>query len=205
MPSQIARPALGFIADNSALDFLNSIATPRATEFDWISSGADLMDWLEARGLVSGDELADMRDRVEPELLDQAAAKARQLREWFRGFVLKHAGQPLEAITPDDLAPLNDILVRGSSFFQLETGSIGAPQLIRRNRWGGSDMLLVPLAEAIASLLTTIDFSEVKNCEGPTCTMVFHDVSKNRKRRWCSMAVCGNRAKAAAHRARNNT
>ncbi|MEL6323421.1 MAG: CGNR zinc finger domain-containing protein, partial [Pseudomonadota bacterium] len=36
--------------------------------------------------------------------------------------------------------------------------------------------------------------------EGPTCTLYFHDVSKNHKRRWCSMDICGNRAKAAAHR-----
>ena len=202
MSTEVARPALGFVADHPALDFLNSIAAPRGTEFDWLSNGTDLLDWLEARGLVSADELTDMRNRAEPELLEQAAARARQLREWFRGFILKHAGTPLEDIPPSDLAPLNEILMRGSSFFQLEASLGGPPQLTRRNRWGGTDMLLVPIAEAMALLITSVDFTEVKNCEGPTCTMIFTDISKNRKRRWCSMAVCGNRAKASAHRAR---
>jgi len=42
----------------------------------------------------------------------------------------------------------------------------------------------------------------VKNCEGPTCTMLFLDTTKGHARRWCTMAVCGNRAKQASHRAR---
>ena len=46
------------------------------------------------------------------------------------------------------------------------------------------------------------DFILVRNCEGLSCAMWFYDVSKGHARRWCSMAVCGNRAKAAAHRAR---
>ena len=46
------------------------------------------------------------------------------------------------------------------------------------------------------------DFSLVRKCEGEGCTLWFLDLSKAHARRWCSMAVCGNRAKAAAHRAR---
>jgi predicted RNA-binding Zn ribbon-like protein len=42
----------------------------------------------------------------------------------------------------------------------------------------------------------------VKGCEGPVCTLLFLDRTRARARRWCSMAVCGNRAKQAAHRTR---
>jgi predicted RNA-binding Zn ribbon-like protein len=46
------------------------------------------------------------------------------------------------------------------------------------------------------------DFSQVKACEGPACTLLFVDHTRSHARRWCSMAICGNRAKQAAHRSR---
>jgi predicted RNA-binding Zn ribbon-like protein len=42
----------------------------------------------------------------------------------------------------------------------------------------------------------------VKACEGTNCTLLFADHTRRRARRWCSMAICGNRAKQAAHRER---
>jgi predicted RNA-binding Zn ribbon-like protein len=54
----------------------------------------------------------------------------------------------------------------------------------------------------MADLVCDADFTMVKKCEGPTCTMLFLDTTKGHARRWCSMAVCGNRAKQASHRAR---
>jgi predicted RNA-binding Zn ribbon-like protein len=48
----------------------------------------------------------------------------------------------------------------------------------------------------------TADFSHVKACEGPACTLLFLDKTRRHTRRWCSMAVCGNRAKQSAHRTR---
>lgn len=62
--------------------------------------------------------------------------------------------------------------------------------------------MLQPIAWSIARLLTEENLGLVRNCEGPTCTLLFLDRTKSHKRRWCSMAVFGNRAKAAAHRAR---
>jgi predicted RNA-binding Zn ribbon-like protein len=62
--------------------------------------------------------------------------------------------------------------------------------------------LLLPIAEAMARLICDEDFSYVKACEGPTCTLLFADHTRGRARRWCSMALCGNRAKQAAHRHR---
>jgi predicted RNA-binding Zn ribbon-like protein len=69
-------------------------------------------------------------------------------------------------------------------------------------RWRSPDALLLPIAQAMAELLTTADFSQVKACEGPACTLLFLDRTRGHKRRWCNMAVCGNRAKQAAHRER---
>ncbi len=69
-------------------------------------------------------------------------------------------------------------------------------------RWRSPEALLLPIAGAIAQFLCEDDFQYVKACEGSTCTLLFVDRTRGRARRWCSMAICGNRAKQAAHRNR---
>jgi len=69
-------------------------------------------------------------------------------------------------------------------------------------RWTSPDQLLQPIAGAIADLVCDADFRLIRVCEGSACTLMFLDRTKAHARRWCSMAVCGNRAKAAAYRAR---
>ncbi|MFZ2063006.1 MAG: CGNR zinc finger domain-containing protein, partial [Candidatus Binatus sp.] len=61
-----------------------------------------------------------------------------------------------------------------------------------------STQLLVPIAESAASLLCRGDLSRVKECASSDCGAFFYDTSKNRKRRWCSGNVCGNRVRVAA-------
>ena len=48
-------------------------------------------------------------------------------------------------------------------------------------------------------VLCYADLALVKKCENPVCVLFFYDTSKNHSRRWCSMSVCGNRMKVAAH------
>jgi predicted RNA-binding Zn ribbon-like protein len=50
-----------------------------------------------------------------------------------------------------------------------------------------------------------LDPARVRRCASPACVLLYHDVSKAGRRRWCDMAVCGNRAKAAAHLARSRS
>jgi predicted RNA-binding Zn ribbon-like protein len=69
-------------------------------------------------------------------------------------------------------------------------------------RWRSPEGLLLPVGEALAKFVCEEDFSNVKACEGPACTLMFADHTRGHARRWCSMAICGNRAKQAAHRSR---
>jgi predicted RNA-binding Zn ribbon-like protein len=57
---------------------------------------------------------------------------------------------------------------------------------------------------ASLSLLKEFPAGRIKTCAAPDCGWKFMDQSKNRSRRWCDMAVCGNLAKARQYRARNN-
>jgi predicted RNA-binding Zn ribbon-like protein len=194
-----------FIADALGLDFLNSIATPVDTPVDWLESGDGFLDWLAQAKLVLPDTLDALKTRAMPGELDKVADQARSLREWFRGFVRKHAGRPLAPRALQELSPLNGLLERDEAFSQISRhrhSDGDRLELQMTRRWRSPETLLLPIGEAMANLVCDEDFTDVKACKGQGCTLLFADHTRRRARRWCSMAICGNRAKQAAHRNR---
>lgn len=205
----MAYPPAMFVGDAPGLDFLNSIATPIDTPVDWIDDGEGLLDWLGQAGLVPVEALDGVRRHALPGELDKVADQARHLREWFRGFVREHKGRPLEAADITELEPLNRLLERDETFSRIAPAGKGTPagkdmpfQLLTERKWRTPEALLLPIGEVLAELVCTEEFSHVKACEGPACTLLFADHTRGHRRRWCSMALCGNRAKQAAHRHR---
>jgi predicted RNA-binding Zn ribbon-like protein len=103
------------------------------------------------------------------------------------------------------LSPLNGLLERDESFRQISRhrhGDGDRLELQMTRRWRSPESLLLPIGEAMAKLVCDEDFADVKACEGHSCTLIFADHTRRRARRCCSMAICGNRAKQAAHRNR---
>ena len=197
-------PAI-FVAGSLGLDFLNSIATPVDMPIDWLDSGDGLLSWLTQAKLVPADALDELRARAMPGELDKVADQACALREWFRGFVRKHMGRSLAPKALHELSPLNRLLERDEAFGQISRQSDGDGdrfELRMMRRWRSPQALLLPIGEAMARFVCEEDFADVKACEGQSCTLVFADRTRRRARRWCSMAICGNRAKHAAHRKR---
>jgi predicted RNA-binding Zn ribbon-like protein len=205
-----ARPAPFFIGDHLALDFLNTTGVPWGERIEWLGGGSDLVDWLEQAGALP-PEIAH-RFQTENDafgMLDIVAEQARGLREWWRGFVERHQSKPLTARALVELQPLNQLLARDELHHVVDAaGSAQAGthgHALRRRqerRWTTPERLLQPIADAISDLVCEANFGLVRICEGPACTFAFYDRTKSHARRWCSMAICGNRAKAAAHRAR---
>jgi predicted RNA-binding Zn ribbon-like protein len=203
MPPQV--PAL-FIADAPALDFLNSIATPVDVPVEWIDGGAGLLAWLGQAQLVPRATLDEVRQRAMPGELDKVADQARNLREWFRSFVLKHQGTRLGEAALRELDPLNLLLERDEKYLRVGVRAAVADaglELSSLRRWRSPESLLQPIGEEFAKLVSEEDFQHIKACEGPTCTLLFADHTRGHSRRWCSMEICGNRAKQAAHRNRH--
>jgi len=199
------RPPAIFIADSLGLDFLNSIATPVDTPIDWLDNGDGLLKWLAQAKLVPADALDELRARAMPGELDKVADQARALREWFRGFLRKHMGRSLTPKALRELGPLNRLLERDEAFSQISRPSRSDGdrlELRTTRRWRSPEALLLPIGEALAMFVCEEDFANVKSCGGHSSTLVFADRTRRRARRWCSMAICGNRAKQAAHRKR---
>jgi predicted RNA-binding Zn ribbon-like protein len=141
--------------------------------------------------------------------LDRLAANARELREWFRGFVKAHKGKPLTRQALPQLAPLKRLLEADEVFWSLEPASPPSSKRVTagfhlhaRRRFHKTESLLAPIAEVIATFISSADFRYIKACPGKNCVLFFLDQTRQHTRRWCSMAFCGNRAKQDAHLAR---
>ncbi|HZW34162.1 MAG TPA: CGNR zinc finger domain-containing protein, partial [Isosphaeraceae bacterium] len=155
--------------------------------------------------LVPAKALKALKARAMPGEFDGVAAQARNLREWFRGFVMARRGRRLGADDLRELEPLNRLLDRDERFVQIVAETAAGASVLELKtfrRWRSPESLLLPIGEELAKFLCNEDFQYVKICEGSTCTLLFVDRTRGRARRWCSMAICGNRAKQAAHRSR---
>ena len=189
-----------YIAEHTALDFLNSVCAPSGEEIDWLEDGIALVSWMVGAGVFQPAEGEEVLATLTPSELDTAAAKARELREAFRRVTDSLSSNDGSVVTSDDLAFLNrwlSIPLAGAPFVSdSENGFIRATLNVPQT----GDQLVRLLADHIADFLSETDLAQLRQCEGPTCPLYFRDTSKNRSRRWCSMAVCGNRAKAARFR-----
>jgi len=195
------RPDAFFVGDHLAMDFLNTIASPYGEPIEWLNSGSDLLDWLQHAGVIDA-KIAKRFRSENTRALDDVAAEARVLREWLRNFAKQHAGKPFRQNILKELEPLNQLLARDGIYFQIGASDGNAPSMQQMHRWTKPEELLLPIAEAIGDLVCHADFNLIRSCENDACTLMFYDRTKGHARRWCSMAACGNRAKAAAHRAR---
>lgn len=179
--------AAPMLADHRALDMLNTQARKDGAVLDYWQSGDEVLRWLEQAGISA--EAASAVDR------DQLLVQARALRMLARRLV-----EQRKEDTAEDIGALNAYLHACPSTPHLEQGSDGKLVLTRIARGEPIASLLGALAQDLAQLLVEGDFSLVRQCEHPDCVLWFYDRTKAHKRRWCSMALCGNRHKAAQFR-----
>jgi len=189
--------------DHLAMDLLNTEARDNGEDVDYWRSGDDVLEWLKRHGVVHGvaQPSADGLTESSVELLVQGKA----LRTLARRLIVQckeDGGGKDKAM--GDIAALNEYLHAYRSAPHLEQDSEGKLALTRVARGEMIASLLGPVAEAVAHLLVEGNFALVKQCEHPDCILWFYDRTKAHKRRWCSMALCGNRYKAAQFRKRSS-
>jgi predicted RNA-binding Zn ribbon-like protein len=154
-----------------ALDLVNTEFAAAGTVVDLLANADLARAWALAAGLTG--------------TLDEAGLRAlRQARSAVRD-ALEHRGT----------APLNAVLDRGR--VRLSVSEALAPTRALQV----SEPAWLPAVLAAANLLDLLETApgRVKHCENPDCMLWFFDTTRNGTRRWCSMAVCGNRMKARRH------
>ncbi len=177
------------IADHPVLDMLNTVANVDGQQHDFWQTDEDVSDWLVRAGWLT----EPLAGGYPPGVL---LAVARHLREVIRTLVeARKAGRPASA---DAL----NVFLRQAPSHPVLVWDGDTPRVDRLRPTDSVEQRLAPLAEAAAHLLAEGDFQLVRVCEHPECTLWFYDRTKSHKRRWCSMAVCGNRHKVAEYRKR---
>lgn len=117
------------------------------------------------------------------------------VREAMRGVIGGNSGLP---VYPVDLATLNEAAT--ASRLRVRFGPGGKVRL--EPEAGGAVGALGRLVVTLYSAMQNDDWHRLKLCDSDTCRWVFFDQSKNHSSRWCTMASCGNRAKARRFRAK---
>lgn len=203
------RSQTSFVTEDVAINFLNTEANAVDGRVDGVRDGRGLLDWLGAAGLVSEEVRLKCERAHGLAKINEVAAEARALRRWLRDFVHERRHEQLRASNASQLEPLNRILRRDESFEQIVPHLHGGASAREsalvselRGRWRSPHALLVPVARSIANLVCGDELVHVKTCNGSGCTLMFIDRTRARRRQWCSMSTCGNRAKVRAHRNR---
>ncbi|MFI1397300.1 CGNR zinc finger domain-containing protein [Streptomyces sp. NPDC020681] len=143
-----------------------------------VETGADRLDTAEGRAGFG--------------LHERDVPSARELREALRAACLAHAGHPAQGAA----TPLADLLAK-------------APLLVTVDADGTASLrpadpapLVSRIAQAIALAAADGTWARLKACEAEDCRWAYYDRSPAGRRRWCSMSVCGARAKMRTYRAK---
>ncbi len=187
-------PRFLFLGNRLAVDCLNTWVEMDGSRRELLADAGELAAWAEAAGVVSARGLrAALRGGAEPQAFREfrgrlgealrAWRQSRPLSRQFLGLVNRHlAGEP------ETLAVGRRGTGAGRSL-ALQRHSSGSP-LAR---------LYAAVSRSLAEMLVSDDRRRYRRCTNPGCNLVFYDVSKAGRRRWCAMKVCGARAKVRAY------
>lgn len=179
------------IAGRLSLDFANLI--PHAHDLSWQEFVEFLVD-SRVVGRERGLRLEALQ-RSEPTVVDAVLLKVLRLRECVRAVF--SAIEARREFPRTWVGPINEILrvTEGHDELVAQEGHWRLEFVAREN---GLEWLLAAIARSAAELVLEGQAAPIKRCANPECRLFFYDDSRTRQRRWCSMAVCGNRHKVAA-------
>ncbi|HSA57863.1 MAG TPA: ABATE domain-containing protein [Gemmatimonadaceae bacterium] len=191
-----------FVAERLWLDFINTDDLRRGVRVDVLRDFESLVRWLDAAGVLEAERGQGIVRRAEQQPAGAAAAlvDARRIRAALRG--LAERGAALEKARADALVEINRVLGRSAGTRRVEwrdDGSFRQAFVPVGDAFAG---LMIPIVESAAEALIHGELVRVRRCADSRCPRVFYDSTRNGRRRWCDMATCGNRAKAARFRAR---
>lgn len=197
-----------YVGGRLAIDLINTVENWHGPEHlerydnDKLVAYTDLVDWAETAGAVTPDHAETLREAAAERPAEAAAVldRARAFRLALHDVLAaKLAGAPPDAT---DVAIVNTEVATQLA----ESTLVWVPDGFHLDRSGSRgpclDRPLWPVARSVVDLLTDpTDLGKVRTCAADTCGWMFLDTSGGR-RRWCSMADCGNNEKVRRFRKR---
>ena len=176
---------------DTALDFVNTLKFDDGQPVEVLGTTAEAMDWLHDHGLVHYEALAGADFGVALRRIHRTRAALRELAD------ATYERRPPRQDAIDEV----NRAMRAREVVQLVPGPDGL-RLDHRHIGDPVDDALANLSEPIVREIAAGRPERLRACADDTCRWVFYDDSRTGRRRWCDMSSCGNRAKAARHRAR---
>ena len=193
--TRLQQPFL-FVGNHPCLDFINTQMIVRGNPTDLLGGYGDLVAWLVQASMVDKAQAAvvmtQWNRKDQEQLFEQGIRFRATLREMTARIVAR------KSIPDSAIASINHILSQCPGYPQLVHKKGGYSRQFQ-SQAAPKDGVLAPLAEAASDLLCSGELSLVKKCGNPSCILYFYDTTKNHTRNWCSMQLCGNRKKVAAH------
>ena len=190
------------IGGNAALDFINTVSDWQGEPVDRLDGALGFGAWAGVAGLLDQEDCAHLKRDVErdPKAAAKFYAGASQLRAaLWRVFSAIEMGA---VVAENDLALLDDWKVRSSGHCRIVADSDGFRRRCR-DEAPAMERAMRMIVEAAEDLLLDGRLDRLHSCDGADCKWMFLGLSKNGRRRWCSMATCGNDHKVAKFRKRN--
>ncbi|WP_309669354.1 ABATE domain-containing protein [Gemmatimonas sp.] len=184
------------------LDFVNTDAAAQSPGGDLLRDFEALLNWFQAQGAVDDERAAGIRRRavLQPAAAAATLVDARRVRAALR--VLAEKGHLSDRVRDDAVLEINRVLGRSAGTRRLDPRGEGGYARAFVPTGDAFAGLMIPIVESAADSLVEAELARARRCADPRCHRVFLDGTKNGRRRWCDMGTCGNRAKAARHRAR---
>ncbi|CAM5716649.1 CGNR zinc finger domain-containing protein [Niallia circulans] len=186
------------VGERLCMDFINTVSWRESDEKrrDWFTSYAKIVDWC-----IHADVLTEQQAKVlllkaeeKPSEAGEVLKQTIEMREvMYRIFKSVSKGTPPQ---PLDLECFNESVSKFYQTLRVIQEKDHYTLKFMDNEENLDTMLPPILQSAVDLLVSKNDLERVKKCEGDSCGWLFFDTSRNRSRRWCSMADCGNRAKA---------
>jgi predicted RNA-binding Zn ribbon-like protein len=168
-------------------DFVNTLELDEV-DGEHLKDPAALSDWLGQRDLLPAGATVTGND----------VQNAHTVREALRKLLLANNGAALD---PQAVTTLNSAAER--SHLRVSFSPSGRAELVPDH--GDVPGALSRILAVAYTAMADESWSRLKACRLDDCQWAFYDESKNRSRTWCSMKVCGNRAKARAYRERQRS
>ena len=191
-----------FVGEELCLDFINTEVVDQDERVDLLGSFDDLVAWYTDAKVIDVTQAKAVARRTHAaDGAARALKDARQFRAMLREMVEKLTEGRMN-VPQATLDHLNRSLRAREGYSEIVRTKDGYDTRFRP-RLDEPAHLLVAVAESAARLLSERDLTLLRKCQNPRCILYFYDTTKNHRRRWCSMAGCGNRAKVAAFYQRN--
>ena len=185
------------VGNRLAIDFGNTVADRDGN--DGLAGWFDVVEFLLEAGVIDRTEAHRLRrvSEIDPRRAAAAFRTARNLRDAVRGLVTRIAAR--KVLQPVPIERINSVMRVGQGYHTLSPrGTQWAIHFVQTSEEPVA--ALVPIARSAAEIIADPHAPDaIRKCANPECMLYFYDTSRVGKRRWCSMAVCGNRAKVAAH------